>query len=275
MFSQTITHLEAVYGPITQAEIDAAMQEMLSWAGKHHTAIGKPVYLSENDKIAEVQARCWALSRRVSGKVSHAKPDSGDSIKRRKIYKELEACRLLMGKESALSNISLTQMPESTKSTVLKWVEHDFSKSKKLHCLLLGTCGSGKTYAAVGYVAKHSQVIQSVSGAKRINAKFITAYKVADLLNRRDYQSLDPLESVKHLIIDDLGAERGGFIGADFIAFFENLFNTRYTYGLPTLITSNARLEQIAESYGERFVSRFRESGEIFITSDPDFRSAA
>lgn len=130
--------------------------------------------------------------------------------------------------------------------------------------LLLGGVGSGKTTACV--VATAEKMKPGVS------AKFLTAYDLAFMIHQKDFKALDSIERVSILIIDDLGTEPEGFKGKDFLAHFENLFATRHRKCKRTLITSNLTVDQIKQAYGDRFISRLRQSGQVFETDTKDMR---
>jgi DNA replication protein DnaC len=71
------------------------------------------------------------------------------------------------------------------------------------------------------------------------------------------------------LFLDDLGAEKA----SDWVK--EQLYivlNERYNWCRPTMFTTNLRMKEIAEHYGERFASRLVEMCEVIKIEAPDRR---
>jgi DNA replication protein DnaC len=68
------------------------------------------------------------------------------------------------------------------------------------------------------------------------------------------------LEKASKLVIDDIGTEysdQKGFV----TSFVDGLINERYANLLPTVITTNLRVETFTERYGERVARRVRTVG--------------
>ena len=122
-----------------------------------------------------------------------------------------------------------------------------------LGLLITGTCGTGKTHLAVAIL--HALLEKGCQGL------FCT---VPDLLAeiRRSYSADEESKKIKEimrarfLVLDDLGAEKT----TDWVQ--EQLYmliNYRYEYELPTVITSNLNIGQLAQKIGERSASRLLE----------------
>ncbi len=195
----------------------------------------------------------------------HPVPPTETEQERRYSACQLEVLRL-MGQESRLSNANWFS-PGLQETAVVR-----FFKTQELYpvenYLVIGATGNGKTHGTLAFM-----VYQMCKRQKK--GCFITAYDLALAIHRKDYDGLDILEAKPYLLIDDLGSEPQGFKGKDFLAHFENLFSTRHRYRRHTYITSNAKLEEIRQVYGERFISRFRESGRVFESTDADMRAAS
>jgi DNA replication protein DnaC len=225
-------------------------------------------YLSSNPEMQAMQIKCYAYKYVVAERVLHSpsKPMSEADRARQQlqlqIAKDHEITTSLMGSNSIYAGISWLD-PTCKQTAVVGFLKEMAIKGKKA-CLLLGGTGSGKTFGSLCFVGRYAE--------NKDQCLFYTAYKISELINRRAFTETDRLESVKYLIIDDLGVTSEGYKGQDFIAFFENLFTTRHQKGKYTLITSNGTPEQIRQVYGDRFVSRFKEIGEIFVTNDSDMR---
>lgn len=140
----------------------------------------------------------------------------------------------------------------------------EFMKSCKGDALLLGGVGCGKTTAAISIVANEMEPF--------VKARFLTAYDLSFMIYKRDFEGLEAVEKAHIVIIDDLGTEPEGFKGKDFLAHFENLFATRHRCLRRTIITSNLTIEQIKKDYGDRFISRLRQSGQVFEANNSDMR---
>lgn len=119
--------------------------------------------------------------------------------------------------------------------------------------LITGTCGTGKTHIAVAIL--HAILEKGYPGL------FVT---VPDLLaeirksfnNDGESKKIKDIMSARFLVLDDLGAEKT----TDWVQ--EQLYmiiNHRYEYELPTVITSNLDIGQLAQKIGERSASRLLE----------------
>lgn len=162
--------------------------------------------------------------------------------------------------------------PGFRETGVVRFLKQNFDKSAKNCAVLIGSPGTGKSYGAVAYFINKAQVVIERDVVKNVQAKFITAYELAELLNRKDYTTLDKLKRVRALFIDELGTEPEGWKGKDFQAHFENMFNSRYENGLLTILVSNFTNQELTEHYGERFTSRLAQYALGYESKDPDFR---
>lgn len=119
--------------------------------------------------------------------------------------------------------------------------------------LITGPCGTGKTHIAVAIL--HAILEKGYSGL------FVT---VPDLLaeirktfnNDGESKKIKEIMTARFLVLDDLGAEKT----TDWVQ--EQLYmiiNYRYEYELPTVITSNLNIGQLAQKIGERSASRLLE----------------
>jgi DNA replication protein DnaC len=259
-----VNHLQEAFGSgPTPQDLVAAEQQILNDAS---------FPMPKDVKLRESVVRCVAMgfvAKRKYLQSGQIKPQvSEDQLRRQEIFKRIErdhkVSSFMVGVRSIYSEVSFSD-PNTKQTDVVNWLTNDFTKSGKKHALLLGTTGRGKTYGAIGYIATISDIGRCA---------YVKAFKLSELLNARNYQALDHYEKVKHLIVDDLGVSQAGYKGEDFNSWFENMFCTRYEYGLTTIITSNATPEQIKETFGERFVSRFREDGMLYVTNGPDMRVA-
>lgn len=182
--------------------------------------------------------------------------------------------RYLLGGETVFDGASLHN-PVLRQTEVTCWYEDVFAPSGHRSALIIGAAGAGKTWGSLAYLNSIARPIFDGQRVNASNAAFITAFRLAEMFNnqKRFQEQLDRLKGKKILMVDDLGAEPSGFRGADFCAYFDNLFAERHMYKLITLITSNATIQTISELYGARFVSRFNDAGSFLETRDSDMRS--
>lgn len=146
-----------------------------------------------------------------------------------------------------------------------------FPSTKKLNILLMGRCGSGKTYLAScinnEILSKGYSVI--MLSAFALNNRMHKYHTTFDS-DRSSY--LDPLLDCDLLIIDDLGTETMmKNVTAEYLF---HIINERMSEGLHTMITTNLDDEIIKLRYGERLYSRlFGNKLSIgFALSDSDLR---
>lgn len=137
---------------------------------------------------------------------------------------------------------------------------------------LLGPCGTGKTHLAVAYLREWI-IAHGSTGAWFQRAGTLvrqlrqscsaSAFEPEDSLIRRLGQDQ------RFLVLDDLGAEAL----TDFtLQGIYDILDLRYSYTLPTVITSNLDVGQMAMSYGDRFMSRLLAMGEVVELSGEDYR---
>lgn len=131
---------------------------------------------------------------------------------------------------------------------------------------LWGPVGTGKTYAALA--------IQKRIGEMGINTRFYSAPQMFDMIrddfDHKDSFNLERIIANKGvLLIDDLGAEKP----SDWVS--ETVFkiiNKRYEEMLPTIITSNLELGELAPRFGDRIPSRIAEMCDVIKMDGGDRR---
>jgi len=160
-------------------------------------------------------------------------------------------------------------------SKATKFLGNEFHRSNRRAALLLGVPGCGKTWAAVAYAASITNPVITLGKVQHVDSLLVTAPELFEMIQDKTGYYRQKLEAVRNrriLVIDDLGAEPGGYKGGDFAAYFDGLFDQRYRRRLITLITTNANKEDIARIYGERFLSRFNDIGRYYESDDASFR---
>jgi len=134
--------------------------------------------------------------------------------------------------------------------------------------VLSGAAGCGKTFAAGWLVhreirnqAELSELNDSECWVPRQRPRyqFVTTARLSRM-SQYDEKTVDALESVPLLIIDDVGAEYADAKGY-FASMFDALINARYANQLRTVLTTNLTGRQFKERYGERIADRIREAG--------------
>lgn len=137
---------------------------------------------------------------------------------------------------------------------------------------LMGPCGTGKTHLAVAYL-REWLIDSGPSGAWFQRAGTL----VRQLRQCCSQHASEPEESLirtlgqeqRFLVLDDLGAEAL----TDFtLQAIYDVLDLRYVYDLPTIITSNLDVAQLATVYGDRFMSRLMAMGEVVELAGEDYR---
>ena len=138
--------------------------------------------------------------------------------------------------------------------------------------LLHGPVGTGKTHlvaAIIDYIARmHKRQFEG-------NMIFITLINLLAEL-RYSVQERSKTESIIReyqkcslLIVDDFGTEKETDWTAETIY---NIINYRYEEAKPTLITTNANIEEFFEYFDERLASRLMEICTIIPVGGKDYR---
>lgn len=257
--------------PPTDEELTDAETELCALEG--NILYGHKVYVAKDPNVRGLQVKAWAygyVHNRLKREAKESyearfgvyeqpeKPDPVDPNETKWNFERDRSTRLV-GDRSIYAGISING-PETKRTAVVEFLLGTFAPSKKANCLLLGGPGCGKTYAAIGYVAQFQR------------AEFITAFRLSELQIRKDYERLDRIDAIENLVIDDLGTEPEGYKGSDFRAYFEDLFISRHANQRKTIITCNGTLENFKAAYGERILSRLRETGLVFSSGEDDMR---
>jgi len=225
--------------------------------------------IQRKQRMAETEAR---MLQRMANSVSVVKPEPVDNYVEdcRKLAKIVENSKRYLG--------ASFDMPGLIETESLKFMRDEFPQSGRCICLLIGAPGNGKTTAALAYLARYATYFLEYDAT---NAMFCKAYEVSEWLrNREEKPKVIKLYSKKLLLIDDVGAESGGYKGQDFAALVENVIIRRYEAEKVTILTSNLALErrseqdspQFRELYGERLFSRFHDGGCVLEATDKDLR---
>lgn len=138
--------------------------------------------------------------------------------------------------------------------------------------LLSGTVGTGKTYLSFGigrYLAS--------KGFWPYRKSFVDICLAIKRSWRQEVSEesriKEPLLKDSPIIIDDLGAEMKERSEQGWVSelLFE-IVQTRYEKELPTIITTNLKLDELSHRYGERTASRICEMCTVTWTEGYDFR---
>ncbi len=131
---------------------------------------------------------------------------------------------------------------------------------------LWGPVGSGKTYAVYAMRRRYQEMGLSV----RVYSAPEMFDKIRDDYDHKDSFNLERIMANRGvLIIDDLGAEKA----SEWIS--ETMFkiiNKRYEEVLPTVVTSNLELGEMAERIGDRVASRLAEMCDVIKMDGSDRR---
>jgi DNA replication protein DnaC len=151
----------------------------------------------------------------------------------------------------------------------------DFVAGPLTFCLLLGGTGTGKTVAASEALLR-ARVGWTEDGAPRWSyspreARFIHASDAGrlGLFDVESVRTMNKLESVRWLVLDDLGAE---FVTDVWRTNLGSLITERNSGKRKTLITSNLTVEAFRERYDARILSRIKGSGVVVGSGTEDLR---
>lgn len=261
---------EKIESLITEEDYEAASDEMARLE-----SMGR-IYQAKCPKVLDLQRKTMAYMfflRRTNGFPSVKTVDYSVPILSpvdQQIRIERQNATALMGPDSRYALISASD-PNTRQTKALNHLFTSFHFSGKHNILLVGGTGSGKTFAAIAYACASDDFRLYSDGSPR-NTAFIRAYALSEAIQRKKWDFLDSVRKKKWLIIDDLGVEGPGYKSGDFLSFFEDMFIERHENQKRTILTCNARLEDIKTTFGERFISRLRETGEVFETIDEDMR---
>lgn len=126
----------------------------------------------------------------------------------------------------------------------------NFSTDTHASLLFLGGTGLGKTHLS-GAIAK--TVIDRGFDVLYDSAMHIfSSFESAKFHGGADHT--DRYLTVELLILDDLGTELGGTFT---VSCLYDIINTRLVRGLPTVVSTNLTMAELADRYGERIASRF------------------
>jgi DNA replication protein DnaC len=145
----------------------------------------------------------------------------------------------------------------------------------KAPAFITGPVGTGKTHLAVAFLRE--MLIERGAEAGRF-LRVVNLFAEIRECFRRDSATTEMGllrrygDQVYFLVLDDLGAEKE----TEYVEqTLYDLIDRRYGNMLPTLITSNLSLEEIAEHYrnhGDRLVSRIIGMGHVMALSGKDHR---
>lgn len=144
--------------------------------------------------------------------------------------------------------------------------------------ILIGKPGSGKTHLAVG-------ILRDMALAHRkedprffgFRSRFAVVPDLLDELRERitDSSVEDPLPELMYapvLVLDDLGREKVSEWVVDRLYV---LINRRYNEMLPTIVTSNYPMSELASRGYDAMMSRLRDSSRLIVLDAPDYRRTA
>lgn len=145
-----------------------------------------------------------------------------------------------------------------------------FPLTNKLNLLLIGRCGSGKSYLA-------SCIANEIS-AKGYGVITLSAFAFSNRMlkyhttfDTERFSFLDPLLDCDLLVIDDLGSET--VLKNVTVEYLFHVVNERMSLNKHTIFTTNLDDEMIRSRYGERVYSRlFSKKSAGFILSNSDLR---
>lgn len=155
---------------------------------------------------------------------------------------------------------------------------HLDDEQKPKGMVLVGKAGSGKTHLAVG-------VLRAIADAKAagdltfslFRSKFVVVPELLDTLRERigDPMVRDPLPPLMDaplLVLDDLGREKPTEWVTDRLYV---LVNRRYNAKLPTIVTTNYPISELAGRGYDAMMSRLRDGASVITLTASDYRRPA
>jgi chromosomal replication initiation ATPase DnaA len=143
-------------------------------------------------------------------------------------------------------NASLLDFPQRIQSVVLDWIATPGDG-----LLLTGAVGTGKTYLAAAITRTHVMIHHPVMFRKC--ADLYAAMREAYRLNLSESTVLETYLKPRMLALDDLGA---GSLSDHERRVTLDVLDQRLEACLPTVVTTNWSLDQIAERMDDRIASR-------------------
>jgi DNA replication protein DnaC len=142
-----------------------------------------------------------------------------------------------------------------------------FAEVKRGFLILLGPVGLGKSHLAVAVLRNFKS---SVTWGDDRNSGEPVFVKQSTLLRRlretyRDDKAADPVtkcQRAKILVLDEVGLSSGG---KDELPMLHEILDYRYSYFLPTVITSNLSLNELGTELGERLADRLSEAAHAIL----------
>lgn len=146
---------------------------------------------------------------------------------------------------------------------VAGWLASLCEESARPWLLLTGAAGTGKTALAVAALAAAERTYGGEDFC------FATAVTYAESLRKQDEVVSNAVRRASFLVLDDLGAEYATYFSNQAL---DELLASRYERPALTVVTTNLSLSQIAESYSERLVDRFRGAALVIEMNGPSWR---
>jgi DNA replication protein DnaC len=235
-------------------------------------AQNKGIALSKSTQVARCQLGLLALGERA--RLEALTPKEEAKPQNTLCYTEKDAIEAM--NPGVRYNNAYFSSEETYNTECLQLVKTLKENRSKSNVLLLGGAGCGKTYAALAYVASRARKINTQRGDSVWDCVFFPAYELNALLGvgKEKEDGRERIKNAEWLIIDDLRAEESGNVSQALKDFMDSLLTARHNRYKPTIITCNAKLEAIKDTYSARFYDRLRDSAVVFESSQPSFRQA-
>jgi DNA replication protein DnaC len=268
----------------TAKHMDAAKAYYTAWMEDNDTkpplAVLQNHHFSRSPRVRESQilivAKCLAMNEN-RGVITPSMSDEEKS------YIELYEREDRQKKALIALRVGSLYQHARTSSGLVKDTEYiravnDFQASGKTFCLLLGTTGSGKTFAAVTAMAEvmyprsFNAGYRATSTHEEWNGMMVKHGQLSGMLGVDGKKQRDALFNIDHLLIDDLRYGGEGMVTPAFVTAIDELIDHRLDHQLKTIITSNANKDEFIKTYGERVWSRLKSSGLVYSSNSEDLR---
>ncbi len=143
-----------------------------------------------------------------------------------------------------------------------------FAKKDRNILFFAGTPGIGKTYLCIAILKNY---LEKFINPDVVNWGAYTERNLLSFLRQKINEGHDYSYDLKNiaekdfLILDDLGSSRGTGATDWQKEIMFDLIDMRWGNRLPTVITSNIWIDELEKIYGERFVSRLKDSSNMII----------
>jgi DNA replication protein DnaC len=160
----------------------------------------------------------------------------------------------------AFRSAKIDALPSELRTPIRRW----FALDERTNIIFLGPTGTGKSFCAYA-IARELYIERSkvmVQDAQALPDKLKPGNPDKDKV-------FEQVKTVNYLVLDDLGWERQTDFQQER---FHLIFDHRWQWGLPLIITANIMLDKFPDQFGDRITSRLLHNAEIIMVTGDDRR---